>query len=86
MFNVLSALGGGGQVNPTTSNNSSTILYALFAVFSGPIVNVLGPRRWGHRLLSVLRFLWVLQPYHQQRIRLLWRCSVWYLHYIAMEC
>jgi hypothetical protein len=47
MFNVLSALGGGGQVNPTSSNNSSTILYALFAVFSlfsGSVVNFLGPR------------------------------------------
>lgn len=47
MFNVLSALGGGGQVDPTTSNNSSTILYALFAVFSlfsGSVVNFLGAR------------------------------------------
>jgi MFS family permease len=47
MFNVLSALGGGGQVNPTTNNNSSTIFYSLFAVlslFSGSIVNYLGPR------------------------------------------
>lgn len=47
MFNVLSALGGGGQVDPTTSNNSSTILYALFAVFclfSGSVCNYFGPR------------------------------------------
>jgi hypothetical protein len=47
MFNVLSALGGGGQVNPTTNNKSSTILYSLFAVFSlfsGSVVNYLGPR------------------------------------------
>jgi hypothetical protein len=47
MFNVLPALGGGGQVNPTTNNNSSTILYSLFAVFSlfsGSVVNYLGPR------------------------------------------
>jgi hypothetical protein len=47
MFNVLPALDGGGQVNPTTNNNSSTILYSLFAVFSlfsGSVVNYLGPR------------------------------------------
>jgi MFS family permease len=47
MFNVLSALSGGGQVNPATNNNSSTILYSLFAVFSlfsGSVVNYLGPR------------------------------------------
>jgi hypothetical protein len=54
MFNVLSALGGGGQVSPATNNNSSTILYSLFAMsyslfavfslFSGSVVNYLGPR------------------------------------------
>lgn len=47
MFNVLSALGGGGQVDPTTSNNANTILYSLFAFFaltSGSVVNFLGPR------------------------------------------
>jgi hypothetical protein len=38
MFNVLSALSGGGQVNPATNNNFSTIL------FSGSVVNYLGPR------------------------------------------
>ncbi|KAJ5623639.1 hypothetical protein N7490_012244 [Penicillium lividum] len=47
MFNVLSALGGGGQVDPTTSNNANTILYSLFCVFalvSGSVCNFLGPR------------------------------------------
>ena len=47
MFNVLSALGGGGQVDPSTSNNSSTILYALFALFSlfaGSVCNLLGAK------------------------------------------
>ena len=47
IFNVLAALGGGGQVNPTTSNNASTILYSLFAAFSllaGSVTNYLGPK------------------------------------------
>lgn len=47
MFNVLAALGGGGQVDPRTSNNSNTILYALFAAFSllaGSVTNYLGPK------------------------------------------
>lgn len=47
IFNVLAALGGGGQVNPTTSNNANTILYALFAAFSllaGSVTNYLGPK------------------------------------------
>lgn len=47
MFNVLAALGGGGQVNPETSNNANTILYCLFCVFSlmaGSVCNFLGPR------------------------------------------
>ncbi|KAJ5292256.1 uncharacterized protein N7443_008209 [Penicillium atrosanguineum] len=47
MFNVLSALGGGGQVDPTTSNNANTILYSLFcafALFSGSVCNYLGPK------------------------------------------
>lgn len=47
MFNVLSALGGGGQVNPTTSNNANTILYSLFCAFSlvsGSVCNFLGPK------------------------------------------
>ncbi|KAF7194445.1 UNC93-like protein [Pseudocercospora fuligena] len=47
IFNVLAALGGGGQVNPTTSNNANTILYSLFAAFSllaGSVTNYLGPK------------------------------------------
>jgi hypothetical protein len=47
MFNVLSALGGGGQVDPTTSNTANTILYSLFCVFSlmsGSVCNFLGTR------------------------------------------
>lgn len=47
MFNVLAALGGGGQVNPYTSNIANTILYSLFCVFSlmaGSVCNFLGPR------------------------------------------
>jgi hypothetical protein len=47
MFNVLSALGGGGQVDPTTSNNANTILYSLFTFFAltaGSVVNFLGPK------------------------------------------
>lgn len=47
MFNVLSALGGGGQVDPTTSNNANTILYSLFcalALVSGSVCNFLGPK------------------------------------------
>ncbi|KAL1964468.1 hypothetical protein VTN77DRAFT_6894 [Rasamsonia byssochlamydoides] len=47
MFNVLSALGGGGQIDPTTSNNANTILYSLFCVFclmSGSVCNFLGPK------------------------------------------
>ncbi|EME85649.1 uncharacterized protein MYCFIDRAFT_41313 [Pseudocercospora fijiensis CIRAD86] len=47
IFNVLSALGGGGQVNPKTSNNANTILYSLFAAFSlvaGSVTNYLGPK------------------------------------------
>lgn len=47
MFNVLAALGGGGQVNPETSNNANTILYSLFCVFAlmaGSVCNFLGPR------------------------------------------
>lgn len=38
LFNALSGLGGGGQVDPTTSANGNSILYATFAVtafFSG---------------------------------------------------
>lgn len=47
MYNVLSALGGGGQLDPTTNNNASTILYSLFCVLSlmaGSVCNYLGPK------------------------------------------
>ncbi|XP_068316655.1 UNC93-like protein 1 [Pyrus communis] len=40
-------MGGGGQVDPTASNNASTALFATFAIFSilgGGIYNILGPR------------------------------------------
>lgn len=46
MFNALSGMGGGGQVDPTASNNSLTALYTSFAVFGilgGGIYNILGP-------------------------------------------
>lgn len=47
MFNALSGMGGGGQVDPTASNNASTALYTTFAIFGilgGGIYNILGPR------------------------------------------
>lgn len=43
----MGSLGGAGQVDATTADNSNTILYALFAVValvSGPICNYLGPK------------------------------------------
>lgn len=46
MFNALSGIGAGGQVDPTASDNSLTALYTTFAVFGvlgGGICNVLGP-------------------------------------------
>ncbi|GAV87104.1 UNC-93 domain-containing protein, partial [Cephalotus follicularis] len=46
MFNALSGMGGGGQVDPTATNNANTALYATFAVFGilgGGIHNILGP-------------------------------------------
>ncbi|KAJ8632508.1 hypothetical protein MRB53_025844 [Persea americana] len=46
MFNALSGMGGGGQVDPTAANNANTALYTTFAVFGvlgGGIYNVLGP-------------------------------------------
>ncbi|XP_061339152.1 UNC93-like protein 1 [Gastrolobium bilobum] len=52
MFNALSGMGGGGQVDPTASNNSLTALYTTFAIFGilgGGIYNILGP----HLTLSV---------------------------------
>ncbi|KAL7230165.1 hypothetical protein ACSBR2_008650 [Camellia fascicularis] len=47
MFNALSGMGGGGQVDPTAANNANTALYttfALFGVLGGGIYNILGPR------------------------------------------
>ncbi|XP_052174851.1 UNC93-like protein 1 [Diospyros lotus] len=47
MFNALSGMGGGGQVDPTAANNANTALYTTFAIFGilgGGIYNVLGPR------------------------------------------
>ncbi|KAI4306600.1 hypothetical protein L6164_029861 [Bauhinia variegata] len=46
MFNALSGMGGGGQVDHTASNNALTALYTTFAVFGiigGGIYNILGP-------------------------------------------
>jgi len=47
LFNALQGLGGGGQIDTTTSANASTALYATFAgcaFFAGSINNMLGPR------------------------------------------
>ncbi|KAL7213968.1 hypothetical protein ACSBR1_026403 [Camellia fascicularis] len=47
MFNALSGMGGGGQVDPTAANNANTAHYTTFAVFGilgGGIYNILGPR------------------------------------------
>ncbi|KAG6331719.1 hypothetical protein ID866_7369 [Astraeus odoratus] len=46
MFNALSGLGGGGQVDSQTASNANSALYATFAFFSffsGSINNKLGP-------------------------------------------
>ncbi|GLU21355.1 hypothetical protein SLE2022_375000 [Rubroshorea leprosula] len=46
MFNALSGMGGGGQVDHTVANNANTALYTTFAIFGilgGGIYNVLGP-------------------------------------------
>lgn len=46
MFNALSGMGGGGQVDPTAANNANTALYTSFAIFGvlgGGIYNILGP-------------------------------------------
>ncbi|KAI0344178.1 MFS general substrate transporter [Trametopsis cervina] len=47
LFNALNGLGGGGQVDPTTSANSNSALYATFAFaafFAGSINNVMGSK------------------------------------------
>ncbi|KAK6936584.1 Ion channel regulatory protein, UNC-93 [Dillenia turbinata] len=46
MYQALSGMGGGGQVDPTAANNANTAIYTTFAVFGvlgGGIYNVLGP-------------------------------------------
>ncbi|KIK37066.1 hypothetical protein CY34DRAFT_477572 [Suillus luteus UH-Slu-Lm8-n1] len=59
MFNALTGLGAGGQVDATSSANANAALYAtfaFFAFFSGSVHNVLGPRlclllgTWGYSL------------------------------------
>ncbi|KAJ6145230.1 UNC93-like protein [Penicillium chermesinum] len=47
MYNAVSGLGGGGQINPIDVNNSQTALYSTFAVvgfFAGSIANRIGLR------------------------------------------
>ncbi|KAJ1731749.1 hypothetical protein LPJ61_002380 [Coemansia biformis] len=47
MFNAVSGLGGGGQLDTTAANNASTALYSTFIVFGvagGGIVNLCGVR------------------------------------------
>ncbi|KAF5863410.1 hypothetical protein ETB97_010168 [Aspergillus alliaceus] len=47
MFNAVSGLGGGGQVDPTDVNKANTALYSTFAVvgfFAGSIANRIGLR------------------------------------------
>ncbi|KAI8902845.1 major facilitator superfamily domain-containing protein [Globomyces pollinis-pini] len=47
MFNALSGMGGGGQVDPTIANHANAALYACFAIFgffASSFHNALGPR------------------------------------------
>ncbi|KAJ2511546.1 hypothetical protein GGI11_005069 [Coemansia sp. RSA 2049] len=47
MFNALNGMGGGGQMDRTTTNNANTALYCTFIVFGiigGSIVNLCGVR------------------------------------------
>ncbi|KAK7061445.1 hypothetical protein R3P38DRAFT_657503 [Favolaschia claudopus] len=47
LFNALSGIGGGGQLDQTTAANANVALYSAFAViafFSGSINNLIGPR------------------------------------------
>jgi Ion channel regulatory protein UNC-93 len=47
MFNALSGMGGGGQVNEKPANDANTALYSTFAVvgfFAGSIANTIGLR------------------------------------------
>ncbi|EGO03431.1 hypothetical protein SERLA73DRAFT_174907 [Serpula lacrymans var. lacrymans S7.3] len=48
MFNALTGLGGGGQINPTASANANSALYstyAFFGFFAGSICNKVGIQR-----------------------------------------
>ncbi|KAH7931407.1 MFS general substrate transporter [Leucogyrophana mollusca] len=48
IYNALTGLGGGGQVDATTSANSLSALYAtlaFFAFFAGALSNMIGPKR-----------------------------------------
>ncbi|KAA0045379.1 UNC93-like protein 1 [Cucumis melo var. makuwa] len=47
MFNALSGMGGGGQLDSTVADNALTALYTTFAIFGiigGGVYNILGPR------------------------------------------
>ncbi|KAB2056565.1 hypothetical protein ERO13_A11G102900v2 [Gossypium hirsutum] len=47
MFNALTGMGGGGQVNPDASNNANTALYTTFSIFGipgGGVYNIFGPK------------------------------------------
>ncbi|TNY24054.1 major facilitator superfamily domain-containing protein [Rhodotorula diobovata] len=47
MFNALSGVGGGGQLDPSAANKANVALYACFAVvgfFSGSVINRIGAR------------------------------------------
>ncbi|CAN1170446.1 UNC93-like protein 2 [Linum perenne] len=47
MYKAFSGMGGGGQLDPTASNNANTATYITFAVFSfvgGGLFNIIGPR------------------------------------------
>ncbi|CAN4085595.1 unnamed protein product [Withania somnifera] len=60
MFNALSGMGGGGQVDHTAANNANTALYTTFAIFGilgGGIYNILGPQK---TLLWVAWSIWVI--------------------------
>ncbi|KAG8477551.1 hypothetical protein CXB51_030946 [Gossypium anomalum] len=47
MFNALTGMGAGGQVNPDASNNANTALYTTFSIFGvlgGGVYNIFGPK------------------------------------------
>lgn len=47
MLNVIASLGGGGQVDATTSDNANIVPYSVFAalgLLSGSVCNYLGPK------------------------------------------